>query len=137
MKVLQLFVMGMILLYGADNYELKLYEKVLPLFFKSEPIAVYADDEVAKILKKSAKFHLVTSCEEDTVVIVGSAFEHLSPLCKKKPIFATSYRAYMHYKNSFGAFYWRKGRPQLKFKKEVLDGFGMHIPKDLVRYVEE
>lgn len=137
MKVLFLFIVGVMYINAADNYELKLYEKVLPLFFEKEPIRVYADKDTSKVLQKSSKFQIIEQCDNSVHLLIGRSFPDLSDTCRKKPLFSTSYRVYRSQKNSFGAFYWRKGRPQLKFKKHVLEYFKIKIPKNLARYVEE
>jgi len=69
--------------------------------------------------------------------LVGRSFPELPAECQDKPLFSTSYRIYKNLEKSFGAFYWRKGRPQLRFKKEGLERYHLILPEILQRYEEE
>lgn len=120
----------------ANNYELKLYEKVLPSIFKEIPIKVFADKDTHVLLEHSNKFHIVSKCDKAVILLIGKRFDNIPIQCKDKPIFATSYRSYKNSVNSFGAFYWRKGRPQLKFKNEVLEKYNLNLPFSLQKYVK-
>ena len=119
-----------------DSLTLKLYEKVLTSVFHSQTIKVFADKSTKKILKNSDIFEVVDSCDKSVVVLVGK-FSNLMDTCKNKPIFSTNYRAFKHTPNSFGAYYWRKGRPQLKFKRETLDRYQLSLPLALEKYIDE
>ena len=136
MKKLFLLMVFAMSLFGQD-YTLKLYEKVLVPLSYSSSIVIYADGASSQILQKSSKFEVVHFCSEDVEFLVGSSFGTLSPLCKKKPLFATTRRAYHKYSNAFGAFYWTKGRPQLHFNREVVNRFELNLPANLQRFIDE
>jgi hypothetical protein len=119
-------------LLSNDDYELKLYENVLSSIFNNQKINIYADEKLEKILKNSDKFIIVNSCDK-SILKIGKDFKHK---CNGVPWFATSYRVFKHENNVFGAFYWRKGRPQLKFKKDVLKNFKLELPQNLRKYEE-
>ncbi len=121
---------------ASDNYELKLYDKLLPLIFIKTPIVVFVDKDTRELLKNSDKFKIVNSCDKNTMVLIGKNFHNLSYQCKNKPIFATSYRGFKNQKNSFGAFYWRKGRPQIRFKNDVLNRYNLNLPNSLKKYAK-
>ncbi len=121
----------------ARDYTAKLYEKVLSSIFEDLPIVVYADRESVKELQKSDIFEIQTRCSDNVDVLVGSRFKDLPTECRNKPLFATTYKAYIQNGNAFGAFYWRKGRPQIHFNKTVLQKFGLELPKRLRRFVDE
>ena len=89
---------------------------------------------MANLLKKSDKFILANRCDEATTLLVGAKFDNLPMQCQDKPIFATSYRYYKKNLQVFGAFYWRKGRPQLRFKSDRLSKFNLDLPKELRKY---
>jgi len=133
---LSFFIVGTIILFANDNYELKLYENILPAIFKTTPIKVYADKNIAKLLSKSKNFVITSICDQSVSLIIGKNFKNISYDCQDKPLFATSYRWYKNYKNSIGAFYWRKGRPQLKFKRKALNRFNIELPKELLKYAQ-
>jgi hypothetical protein len=120
----------------ANNYETKLYEKVIPSIFQKKVI-VYASEDAKKFFQNTTLFKLVSGCK-DADIIVGKKFDKkLDDECKNKPFFATSYRAYRkHIKSSIGVFYWAKGRPQLKFDIDKIERFNLILPDDLMRYTK-
>ena len=135
-KIILTLLLFVSFLNAKENLTLKLYEKVLTSIFHAQTITVYADSETREILQQSSKFKIVDSCEKSVVVLVGK-FSKLSTICKDKPLFSTDYRGFKNTPNSFGAYYWRKGRPQLKFKRKVLDKFHLYLPSTLERYIYE
>jgi hypothetical protein len=137
MKTVWIVLLATLLAEAGNPYELKLYEKVLPMLFTQYPIRVYADETVRNTLLKSRKFVVVDRCDDSVAVLIGKSFPELPDICQDKPLFSTSYRTYKNMEESFGAFYWRKGRPQLRFKKERLEHFHLMLPETLQRYLEE
>jgi len=137
MKIILLFIAFAISLYAQD-YTLKLYEKILgALSNNSSIIVVYADGKNSPILQKSRKFIVVNFCTSNVEFLIGSHFGALNSMCKNKPLFATTHRAYHRYSNAFGAFYWTKGRPQIHFNKRVLKRFHLKLSENLKRFEDE
>ena len=136
MKIFCLLIFSFVLL-SANNYALKLYEKLLLPLFHDVPIVIFADKESKEILQKSDMFEVKSSCSTLVDVLVGSQFTNLSQNCISKPLFATTYRSYSENNNAFGAFYWRKGRPQIHFKKAILKKFHLKLSKNLQRFIDE
>jgi len=132
MKKILYFILFISINVNADiDYELKFYERVIPLIFKT-PVHIYADNDIKSILKKSNKFIIENKCI-DAKLIMGMTKD---TKCKEKPLFATDYETYKLSPNAFGAFYWRKGRPQLKFKRDKLKEFNIKLDKDLKKYIK-
>ena len=125
-----------ILLFAQGSYELKLFEQIIPAIFKQKQVKVYADEDVKELLKSSNKFQLVNSCSEANVIIIAYSLNNLHDNCVNRPIFATSYKTFKNNNNSFGAFYWRKGRPQIKFKSKTLDKYHLELPENLQKYAQ-
>jgi len=136
MKTIILLICINNLLVANSNYELKLYEKIFSTIFQNIPIKIYGDKSSTILLKASNRFEIRKICDENVDLIIGKNFTNLSSICKKKPLFATSYRWYKSQKNSFGTFYWRKGRPQIKFKKDSFKRFHLHLPQNLIKYAK-
>ena len=135
-RIIIIFVFFTTILNANNRYELKLYEKVLPFVFHKTPLIVFADKDANEILKYSKKFKIVTKCKKAVVILIGSDFLDIPDECKDKPIFSTSYRSFKNSENSFGAFYWRKGRPQIKFKNKVLEKYNLTLPNFLRKYAK-
>jgi len=136
MKTIFLFILFAMSLYAQD-YTLKLYEEILGALSKNFPIVVYADKQNSQILQKSKRFKVVHFCNADVEFLLGSYFKNLSNICKKKPLFATTHRAYTKNNNAFGAFYWTKGRPQIHFNKKTVERFHIRLPENLQRFENE
>ncbi len=133
MKLLLILLFCLTSLFSIENYELNLYEKILPAIFDKKKLDVYVDTETQELMKYSKVFNIVSTCREATILI-GSKFTFLSQECLSKPLFSTSYRSFKTKVNSFGAFYWRKSRPQIKFKSKVLLKYNLILPSSLKRF---
>ena len=130
------FILFLNLVLSADGaYELKLYEKIIPLIFQSDHIRVYTDKTSKEILMNSKIFEIVQECI-DGDLLIGKDFQELTEHCNTKPIFSTSYQSFKNTQNSFGAFYWRKGRPQIKFNLNRIDMMQLNLPKSLQKYAQ-
>jgi len=119
-------------LFANDDYELKLYEKIFSSIYPSQKLKIYSDDTVSELLKKSDMFIIVSTCD-DANILIGKNFS-FDKKCTNKPQFATSYNSFINNENVIGAFYWRKGRPQIKFKKDILNKFNITLPKSLEKF---
>ncbi len=137
MKVFLTLLLVFNLALAEGNYELKLFEKVLTGIFGNHAIQIYVkDDDIKNMLEKSQIFALADRCDTNTSLLVGKDFKNLSKICQEKPVFTTNYRYYKSSPNVFGVFYWRKGRPQLKFKTKAIQIFHLNLPKYLNRYTQ-
>ena len=136
MKYIILLIGLTIGLFSDTKYELKLYQNILPIIFEKEVLFVFTqDEEQLNIIKDSSVFTVVKNCAESDLII-GKEFDKLPTECLDKPIFATSYRSFVNSQNSFGAFYWRKGRPQIKFKLENIEKYNLDLPNSLIKYAK-
>jgi len=133
-KIFLIFLFIVSFLNAKSNYELKLYETIIPAIFSDYPINVYIDDDMYLLLKDSTVFNIVQNCDSSVTLLIGKNFGTLSLECRNKPVFSTNYRSFKKNQNSFGAFYWRKGRPQIKFNTDVLRKYDLVLPDSLKRY---
>ena len=120
---------------ASSEYELKLYEKILPLVFEKAGLIFYGDMNTRSILKKSIVFSYESDCEFADVII-GANLKNLPTNCQNIPLFSTSYRSFKNTKKAFGAFYWRKGRPQIKFRSDVMHEQKLHLPEALRKFAQ-
>jgi len=116
-----------------ENYELKLYEKILPSIFKKH-FLIYTDSKNKDIIEYSSNLKMAVNCR-DADLLLGKGFKNLSATCQDKPVFSTSYRSFLNNPNAIGAFYWRKGRPQIRFKADALKKYDLKLPKSLEEFV--
>ena len=115
-------------------YQQKLYDVVFHQLFGKRTIHVYTQKTNQTLFLEANHFQIVAKCEEADILFLSSD----KPLhgCKNKPIFVTNYDDFKHKKNVIGAFYYRKGRPQLKLNQTYLDHFKLNIDNSLLKYVE-
>lgn len=105
-----------------------LFSYIFPLITHKKIVKVYTLPRYYDYFKTN-NFILVKDCNKSDIVVGNIQ-------CKNKPIFALSYTFFKNNKNVFGVFYYRKGRPQLKFKQKILKKFFKTVPKELMEYVE-
>jgi len=121
---------------AKGDYEQKLYESILPKIFHKNNVQIFINNnEAKKILQTSNILTIVQKCT-DADILIGNSFKKEESSCQKKPSFALDYRAYKRSKNAIGAFYWRKGRPQITFNKDAFEYHKLTIPKSLQKYVQ-
>ncbi|MBN1840050.1 MAG: hypothetical protein JW802_08420 [Campylobacterales bacterium] len=119
----------------AQTPEQELIARVFHLLsIEGKPLRIYEHMPLIS-LKGSSFVSLVETCEEANVVY-GSAFETLPASCAQLPRFSTDYDDFKTTRNSIGAFYWRKGRPQLRFYQEACERFGITLPVELQHYAQ-
>ncbi len=136
MKYILLILSLTIQLLSNDNYELKLYQTLLPTIFQKDTLTIYVKDiEQLNIIKGSTILKVSNNCA-NVDLIIGKNFDNLPQECKAKPIFSTSYRSFINSENSFGAFYWSKGRPQVQFKLKIIEKYSLYLPNNLMKYAK-
>lgn len=123
-------------IFANESYELKLFEKILPSLFEKSELLVYADNKTERLLRGSHYLHLSKSCK-NVDILVGRYFDNLDKECQEKPFFTTYYREFKNNAQAVGAFYWRKGRPQLKFHRFGIEKYHLNLNKSLEKYLEE
>lgn len=106
----------------------KLFNYIFPLLSDKKVIKIYTLPIYYKYFS-SNHFIIVKDCNKSDIILGNIK-------CDNKPVFSLNYNFYRNYKNVFGVFYYRKGRPQLKFKKDDLIKFFHKIPNELKGYVE-
>ncbi len=131
-KIIILLFFVFTFLLGENSYELKLYEAVFPMLFKKNSIKVYTNEKYKSIFKNSKIIQYTHRCSEGDFIFGDIN----ASKCSKLPIFATSYRGFKNNDKAFGAFYWRKGRPQFELNKKICKKYHIDIPKSLQRYVQ-
>ena len=122
-------------LFSNTQYELKLYETILPVLFQQKKLKVYADNKSKEVLLNSRLFSVTSHCKQ-AELLLGKNFTNLDRQCMEKPLFATDYKSFKNFENSFGAFYWRKGRPQIKFNLKLIQKFKLYLPQNMKKYAQ-
>jgi hypothetical protein len=119
--------LGSVLLF-ASNPEEKLFEKLFVTLFNKKPVYVLTSKPY--LIEGSKVLIPVHSCKKADIIL-GYFDTHC-----KKPLFVLDYYVYKKDKNALGAFYWRKGRPQLRLREKIIKRYHLHISKDFEEYLE-
>ena len=114
-----------VLLFGQIKGMQELVDLLFPLIVQKRVIKVYTTPKFASLFNHSP-FKLV-SCKNADIVF------NTESNCTK-PRFVLSYKEFKHNPNAFGAFYYRKGRPQLRFKRSLLLRYFHTLPQELREY---
>ena len=109
----------------SNEYEIELYKKVFNSLF-SKKAKVYSDRQIA--------LNLVKDCLKADILLIYD-IKNIPKKCKNKPLFVTSYRDFLH-TDAIGAFYWRKGRPQLRLRFKYIQKYHLHLSKNLIKYAK-
>ena len=113
----------------AQNIEVKLFSKLFTTLFNKKTVYIYSENkkysDINSIFLKN-----VEDCNKADVVLGVSKY------CKNKPHFLLDYYNYKDDPNALGAFYWRKGRPQLRLRKKIIDKLHLHISPDFKEFLE-
>jgi hypothetical protein len=113
--------------------EEELIMNVLKLLQANEKALKVFDHHPSHLLEKYAFEHRVQECT-DAHLIYGETFETLPSTCKNLPRFSTEYEQFQKDEKVIGAFYWRKGRPQLRFNEKRCKDFNITLPQELAQY---
>lgn len=133
-KIILLLTVSVYILYAWENYELKLFEKVFPLIFNKDQIAIYMQPKYQYIFNKKSRVITISSRCEDADILFIDNDKELSSGCKEKPYFLTSYDQFKENDHAIGVFYWKKGRPQLLFSKKRVQKYNLQLPAILEKY---
>ena len=133
-RVLFLLFSICILSLAEERYELSLYNKIFPLIFNKDKIKIYGDKKDTKIFEGSYRFIIAKDCNSSDFVFGN--IDKIEKQCVNIPRFVKSYKFYKNKHNVFGAFYWRKGRPQLKFKVKTILKYDLNLPDALKEYAQ-
>ncbi len=130
MKAILILIFGLSL-YANSLYETKLYKQVFTMLFGKKNINIYTNEVNEQLFKNSKKIKIVKDCNDADIV-----FLNIDTKCNEKPLFVKDYDSFKNTKNVIGAFYYRKGRPQLKLRKKDINKFGLNLDNQLKAYLE-
>jgi len=120
--------------------EVKIIERILTDLIRKERVNVVLlgegkEEAEEKIRRFSDKLRLVRECgEADVLLLTGRV--RLEGECRIKPAFSLDRRLLMRWENCIGAFYWKKGRPNIIFLRERLKKLRIDLPSEYDRFIE-
>jgi hypothetical protein len=139
MKYLLPFILFITIL-CADNInhpKIKLIEKIILEVSINKKMEVWSDNkEIFDELTKHNKLVMASRCEESTIIILEDK-NNLTKECSSKHIFVLNYKLLSEAPQSFGALFWKKGRPNIVIIKSRIKAQSIQISNDLKPYLEE
>lgn len=121
----------------VDHHKASILEKVFSQISINQKLKIWCDENaLVSQLKDHNRFQMVDSCLDANVILLNDK-ENLSQNCENKHIFALKYDILSNVPSSFGAFFWKKGRPNIVIIKPRIESRSIKISKNLENYLEE
>jgi len=113
----------------AQNVEIKLFSKLFTTLFNKKIVYIYSEIQKYKKINDNSLKN-VNDCKKADIVLGKSKN------CTKKLHFLLDYYDYKKDQDAVGAFYWRKGRPQLRLRKKIIENYRLHITPEFKEFLE-
>ncbi len=141
MKTVSIILFLTIALFASDNKDImraQILEKIILNIYINETVTIWSDNkELLAEFKKSAHIVTTDSCAKATIIILENKEKIHDDACKNKPIFVLEYNLLKEVPESFGAFFWKKGRPNIVIIEPRIASQNISVSKELKVYVEE
>lgn len=141
MKTIILTLFLTISLFASDSKDVlraQIIGKIISNLSINETITIWSDNkELIAEFKKSNHIITTDDCDKANIVVVENAKTVENKDCKNKLVFVLNYSLLKDVPESFGAFFWKKGRPNIVIIKPRALSQGITIAKELEAYVEE
>jgi hypothetical protein len=138
MRLLLISILSALILSASSiDSQVKIIERVISEISLSQQISMWSDDKnILTKLKEHGKFKTTSKCKDATFVILKNK-KHLSEVCTHTHIFVLNYKLLSDIPQSFGALFWRKGRPNIVILEPRIKEQNIEISKNLEPYLEE
>ncbi len=138
MKILFLTILSVLILSASNtDHQVKIIEKIISQISLKKQIYIWSDDKnILNKLEKNNKLLITHNCQEATFIILRD--KHLlSKVCSKAHIFVLNYQLLSDLPQSFGALFWKKGRPNIVILAPRIQAQNIKISKALEPYLED
>ena len=138
MRILLLAILSALLLSASNtSHQVKILEKIVSEISINKQIIIWSDDkEVIYELKNSNKFLTTKNCQDATLIILKDK-KNLLKICNNIHIFALNYKLLSEIPQSFGALFWKKGRPNIVIVEPRIKAQNIKVTNNLRPYLEE
>ncbi len=117
----------------------QILEKIFANIYIDKTITVWTDNpELLEEFKKSSYLIITDNCAVATLIVVEEkkSIED-DENCRNKPIFVLNYELLKNIPESFGAFFWKKGRPNIVIVEPRTELQNIRVSSELDAYKEE
>ena len=138
MRFLLLSILSALLLSASNvSHQVKILEKVISEISIDKQIIIWSDDkEIIYELKNNNKFLITRNCQDATLIILKDK-KNLLKICNDIHIFALNYKLLTEVPKSFGALFWKKGRPNIVIIEPRIKAQSIKVTNNLRPYLEE
>ncbi|MDY0124501.1 hypothetical protein [Sulfurimonas sp.] len=117
----------------------QILEKIFSNISIEKTITIWSDnDELLEEFKKSSYLIVTDDCAVATLIVVEEkkSIEDDED-CRDKPIFVLNYELLKDIPESFGAFFWKKGRPNIFIVEPRTELQNIRVSSELDAYKED
>lgn len=133
--IITLILISAQLLGNQLNTETKIMDKIFYALTQKNRIKVFADNKNSiDVVIKSSKMFYKSSCNDADIIYTNS--RTLEKCDKDKLIFSTDYLSFKSLPTAIGAFFYQKGRPNIIFRKEILEKHNIKLSKEFSKYID-
>ncbi|QFR48579.1 hypothetical protein FJR48_02085 [Sulfurimonas lithotrophica] len=121
----------------ADNIRIKILERIIGKLSLNEQTRVWSDNKnILNTLSQNSSLKTTPNCIYANIIILQNQ-NKLPKECSSKAIFVLDYKLLSQIPQSFGAFFWKKGRPNIVILKPRIQKQSIKISSGLKSYLEE
>lgn len=120
-----------------SELRLKILKNIISGIENSKPMRLWSDDKEIMDAFSLSKNFVVVDRYEDAKMIILSKKSNLPNKVRSKHIFVLDYDLLYQIPESIGAFFWKKGRPNIVFIKPRLEEHSLKLSANLKPYLED
>ncbi len=140
MKLLILLILSVSILFASsksDHLRIQILETIITQISIDKDKVIWSDNkDILNQLDNHNKIKTTHSCEYATIIILQNK-NNLPKECENKYIFTLDYKLLSDTKQSFGALFWKKGRPNIVILEPRINKQNIKVSKDLEPYLED
>ncbi|MDD5373395.1 MAG: hypothetical protein PHO62_08225 [Sulfurimonas sp.] len=128
------------LAFAADNthaIKAEILEKIFANISMKKELIIWSDDkELIGEFDKKGTFTTTTHCKDATLLILENK-KNIEKVCHEKAVFVLDYALLKEIPQSFGAIFWKKGRPNIVILAPRAKAQSIIVSDKLDDYVED
>ncbi|RLA72163.1 MAG: hypothetical protein DRG78_24200 [Epsilonproteobacteria bacterium] len=139
MKILLILIFSSLLLIAssANQHQVKILEKIFSEISIGKDIKIWSDNQDILIgLTNNQNFSTTQNSKDANVIILKDATS-IDKITENQTVFVLEYKLLSTVKKSFGALFWKKGRPNIVIVEPRIKMQSIEITKELEPYLEE
>ena len=122
---------------SSNTHQIKIIEKIFSEISIGEELKIWSDSsDILFGLQTSAHFKIVQNLQDANIIILEKSDTFLSEYLSKA-IFVLNYSLLSEIPQSFGALFWKKGRPNIVIIQPRIEKQSIIVSKDLYPYMED